>query len=87
MSRPVSTAYGRALRALSRQDLFVPRTQTATAKHRAFASIGPLLWNGLPSLTRPTILSVGISLSGRSLKTFHFRGVLRTLCASDYAIF
>src|SRR5688572_26884314 len=46
--RPLSASYGRSLRFLDRHDLLVPRSQTATAQHRAYASVGPRLWNDLP---------------------------------------
>ena len=60
------------LRSLDRHDLLVPRSRTATAQHRAYASVGPLLWNDLPAITRAVMLSGGTTVSARSLKTFLF---------------
>ena len=70
--RPLSAASGRPLRSLDRHDLLVPPTRTATAQYRAYASVGPLLWNDLPSMTRSMILTGGTSVSARTLKTFLF---------------
>ena len=70
--RPLSAASGRSLRSLDRHDLLVPRSRTATAQHRAYASVGPMLWNDLPSTIRSVILTGGISASSRCLKTFLF---------------
>ena len=50
----------------------LPRSRTATAQHRAYASVDPLLWNDLPAITRAAILSGGITVSARSFKTFLF---------------
>ena len=38
----------RSLRSSDRFDLFIPRTRTAIAQRRAFATMGPYLWNSLP---------------------------------------
>jgi hypothetical protein len=81
--KPFSATAGRPLRSLDRHDLLVPRSRTATAQHRAFASVCPLLWNGLPTIIRAQILSGGFTFSARCLKTFLFPGVLRTGSASD----
>jgi hypothetical protein len=70
--RPLSAASDRPLRSLDRHDLLVPRTRTTTAQLRAFASVGPLLWNDLPSMTRSVILTGGTAVSARTLKTFLF---------------
>ena len=85
INRLISTTSGRPLRSLNHHDLLVglPRSRTATAQHRAYASVGPLLWNDLPAVTRAEILSGSTTVSARSLKTYLFRGVLRTGSASD----
>src|SRR5688572_30271682 len=83
INQPISATSGRPLRSLNRHDLIVPRSRTATAQHRAYASVGPLLWNDLPAVTRAKILSGSTTVSARSLKTYLFRGVLRTGSASD----
>src|SRR5688572_7237721 len=44
--------------------LFVPRARTAMAKTRAFAFIGPALWNQLPRLTRSSLLTGGLYIRG-----------------------
>src|SRR5688572_30486474 len=66
--RPISATSGRPLRSLDHHDLLVPRSPTA--QHRA--SVGPLLWNDLPAITRTVMLSGGTTVSARSLKTFLF---------------
>ena len=70
--RPISATSHRPLRSLDRLDLLVPRARTAMAKSRAFAFIGPSLWNELPSSTRSLILSGGPGASFRCLKTTLF---------------
>src|SRR6218665_3343995 len=45
------------LRSLDRHDLFVPRARTSMAQTRAFAIIGPSLWNQLLPSTRSTLLT------------------------------
>src|SRR6218665_521354 len=47
----------------------VPRAMTAMAQTRAFAIIGPSLWNQLLPSRRPTLLAGEPSASFRSLKT------------------
>ena len=79
--RPLSAASGRSLRSLDRHDLLVPRSRTATAQHRAYASVGPMLWNDLPSTIRSVIVTAGISASSRCLKTFRF-----SQSASDWVL-
>src|SRR5688572_31340253 len=68
----ISATSGRPLRSLDHHDLLVARSRTATAQHRAYASVGPLLWNDLPALTRAVMLSGSTTVSARSLKTFLF---------------
>src|SRR5688572_21542463 len=72
MRRPISATSGRPLRSFDHHDLLVPRSRTATAQHLAYASVGPLLWNDLPALTRAVMLSGGTTVSARSLKTSFF---------------
>src|SRR6218665_2571030 len=55
-----------------RHDLFVPRARTSMAQTRAFAIIGPSLWNQLLPSTRSTLLTGEPSASFRSLKTALF---------------
>ena len=75
--RPTSAASLRPLRSSDRLDLFVPRVRTAIAQSRAFACIGPSLWNQLSPFVRSTILSGGPATSFRYLKTcFYSRGLL-----------
>src|ERR1043165_2465658 len=62
----------RPLRSLDYHDLLVPRFRTSTAQHRAYASVGPLLWNEIPATTRALMLCGGTSFSAHSLKTFLF---------------
>src|SRR5688572_27465870 len=70
--RPISATSHRPLRSLDRLDLLVPRARTTMAKSRAFAFIGPSLWNQLPSSTRSLILSGGPGAPFRCLKTTLF---------------
>src|SRR6218665_497139 len=37
-----------SLRSASRGDVVVPHTRTAIKQHRAFAIVGPSIWNSLP---------------------------------------
>ena len=58
---------------LDRHDLYVPRARTSMAQtRRAFAIIGPSLWNQLLPSTRSTLLTREPSASFRSLKTALF---------------
>src|ERR1043165_6065585 len=68
----ISATSGRPLRSLDHHYLLVPRSRTSTAQHRAYASVGPLLWNEIPAITRALMLYRGSSVSARSLKTFLF---------------
>jgi hypothetical protein len=70
--RPHSVSSHRPLRSSNRLDLFVPRTRTAMAQSRSFASIGPSLWNSLSPSLRSTVLSGSLSSSFASLKTCLF---------------
>jgi len=53
-------------------DLLVPRSRTALAQSRSFASIGPTLWNALSPSVRSTFLSGSLSSSYAFLKTYFF---------------
>ena len=55
-----------------RLDLLVPRARTTMAKSRAFAFIGPSLWNQLPTSTRSLILTGDPGSSFRCLMTTVF---------------
>ena len=48
MRKPLSAISSRPLRSADRLDLLVPRARTALAQHRAFAIVGPSMWNDLP---------------------------------------
>ena len=72
LRKPDSALSLRSLRSSDRADLFVPRTRTAIAQRRAFATVGPYLWNNLPPQIRAEILAGGLSTSVRCLKTFLF---------------
>ena len=69
---PSSAISLRPLRSVDRHDLFVPRVRTSMAQTRAFAIIGPTLWNQLLPSTRSTLLTGEPSASFRSLKTALF---------------
>src|SRR6218665_1882127 len=69
---PSSAISLRPLRSLERHDLFVPLARTSMAQTRAFAIIGPSLWNQLLPSTRSTLLTGEPSASFRSLKTALF---------------
>src|SRR6218665_2665005 len=81
---PSSVISLRPLHSLDRHDLFVPRERTYMAQTRAFAIIGPSLWNQLLPSTRSTLLTVEPSASFRSLKTSLW--VSRTGSASDWCV-
>src|SRR6218665_1611573 len=69
---PSSAISLRPLRSLDHHDLFVPRARTSMAQTRAFAIIGPSLWNQLLPSTRSTLLTDEPSASFHSLKTALF---------------
>src|ERR1043165_6594746 len=54
---PLSSVSHRPLRSLVRNTLFVPQVRTTMAQTRSFTTIGPSLWNALPSSLRVAILS------------------------------
>ena len=66
---PSSAISLRPLRSLDHHDLFVRRTRTSMAQTRAFAIIGPALWNQLPPSTRSSSLTGEPTASSRSLRT------------------
>src|SRR6218665_1780569 len=69
---PSSAISLRPLSSLDHHDLFVPQARTSMAQTRAFAIIGPLLWNQLLPSVRSTLLTGEPSASFRSLKTAPF---------------
>src|SRR6218665_1885606 len=69
---PFSAISFRPLRSLDCHDLFVPRVKTSMAQTRAFAIIGPSLWNQLLPSTRTILLTGEPSASFCSLKTALF---------------
>ena len=71
---PFSAISLRPLRSLDRHDLFLPWAKTSMAQTRAFAIIGPALWNQLsPSIHVWSTLLIGEpSASFRFLKTALF---------------
>ena len=72
LCRPVSDlAARRALRSTTTGELLVPRARTSTRQRRAFSSVGPAIWNGLPLNLRlmPRLNSPAFY---KSLKTYYF---------------
>jgi len=69
---PISATSLRPLHSLDRHDLLVPRSRTAMAKTRAFAFVGPALWNQLSPSTCSVLLTGGRSTSFHCLKTAFF---------------
>ena len=72
MRKPLSAISSRPLRSADRLDLLVPRARTALAQHRAFAIVGPSMWNDLPPSIRSMILAGVPPFSLRCLKAFLF---------------
>ena len=70
--QPHSASSYHPLRSSNRLDLLVPRSRTAMAQSRSFASIGPSLWNALSPSVRSKILSGSLSSSFAFLKTCLF---------------
>ena len=69
MHKPVSSP---PLQSADQLDLLVPQSWTGTVLHRAFAIVGPSMWNDLPPSIRSKIL-VGVPPSSlHCLKTFLF---------------
>lgn len=80
LRKPLSASSSHSLRSANRFDLFVPRTKTALAQHRAFAVVGPSIWNDLPPMLRAKLLTSFSSSVSRSLKAFLFP---RGFCAES----
>jgi len=76
----------RPLRSLDWQLLFVLRVRTTMAQSRSFATIGPSLWNDLPSSLRLTLLSRSLSASLSLLKTYFYSQGLRTGRATKWSL-
>src|SRR6218665_204483 len=72
MSKPLSARSSRPLRSADRSDLLVPWSCTSLFQNRAFAVVGPALWNDTPPALRSLMLRGISSASLRSLKTFLF---------------
>src|SRR6218665_1571194 len=72
MSKPLSARSSRPLRSADRCDLLVPWSHTSLSQKRAFAVVGPALWNDTPPALRSVMLQGISSASLRSLKTFLF---------------
>src|SRR6218665_482273 len=72
MSKPLSARSSRPLRSADRCDLIVPWSRTSLSQNRAFAVVGPALWNDTPPALRSVMLQGISSASLRSLKTFLF---------------
>src|SRR5688572_1210416 len=62
---PHSAASLQPFLSLDQHDLFVPRTRTTLAQARSFLTIGPAMWNSIPS-------SLRVSIPSRSLPTSLF---------------
>jgi hypothetical protein len=71
-AKPISASSSRPLRSADRLDLHVPRTRISLTQHRAFAIVGPSLWNDLPPTLRAVLLTGINPTSLRSLKTHLF---------------
>jgi len=56
------------------------------AQTRSFATIGPSLWNALPSSLRLTLLSGSLSASLSLLKTYFYSRGLRTGSAIEFSL-
>src|SRR6218665_1910975 len=84
---PSSAISLRPLRSLDRHDFFVQRARTSMAQTRAFAIIGPSLWNQLLPSTRATVLAGKprlVPLFVLSLRLLSSLWVSRTGSASDW---
>src|SRR6218665_1824122 len=77
MSKPPSARSSRPLRSADRCDLLIPWSRTSLSQNRAFAVVGPALWNDSPSALRSVMLQGISSASLRSLKTFIFTSLSR----------
>src|SRR6218665_3679494 len=72
MSKPLSARSSRPLRSADRCDLLVTWSRTSLSQNRAFAVVGPALWNDTPPALRSVMLQGVSSASVCSLKTFLF---------------
>src|SRR6218665_3887526 len=63
--------------AADRCDLLIPWSHTSLSQNRAFAVVGPTLWNDSPPALRSVMLQGISSASLRSLKTFIFTSLSR----------
>ena len=68
---------------MSRQNIFVPWVRTTMAQTRAFAIIGPSLWNPLPASLCLTLLSGSLSAAISLLKTYFYSQGLHTGSATE----
>src|SRR6218665_2251008 len=72
MSKPLSALSSHLLRSADRCDLLVPWSRTSLFQNRAFAVVGPALWNDTPPALWSVMLQGISSASLHSLKTFLF---------------
>src|SRR6218665_1066550 len=77
LSKPPSARSSRPLRSADRCDLLIPWSRTSLYQNRAFAVVGPALWNDSPPELRSVMLQGISSASLRSLKTFIFTSLSR----------
>src|SRR6218665_1407589 len=78
MSKPLSARSSRPLRSADRCDLLESWSRTSLSQNRAFAVVGPALWNDTPPALRSVMLQGISSASLHSLKTsFHLPVTLR----------
>ena len=66
--------------------LFVLRVRTAMAQTRSSATIGPSLWNALPSSLRLALLSGSRSVFLSLLKTYFYSWGLRIGSATEWSL-
>src|SRR6218665_399807 len=76
ISKPLSARSSRPLRSADRCDL-IPWFRTSLSQNRAFAVVGPALWNDSPPALRSVMLQGISSASLHSLKTFIFTSLSR----------
>src|SRR6218665_4077573 len=65
---------------------FCSRIRTTMAQTSSFATIGPSLWNAIPSFLRLTLLSGSLSTSLPFLKTYFYYRDLRTGSATEWSL-
>src|SRR6218665_2189053 len=66
MSKPPSARSSRPLRPADRCDLLIPWSLTSRSQNRAFAVVGPALWNAYPPAVR-SVMFQGISSVGATV--------------------